>query len=431
MNTRRLFGFVCALVILAGLLAACQPIEPQGGQGMLLKSDKARNVEIAFEQADVDALVGGNNAFAFDLYQQLRSQDGNMIYSPFSISLAMAMVYGGARGGTAEQMASTLHFPFTDQKLHSGYNWLDLELEKRALGSEGKKNSGFELSIANSIWGQQGYDFQQTFLDLLAENYGAGLRSTDFVNESEASRKAINEWVSDETKDKIQDLLPEGSVNPNTRLVLANAIYFFAPWLDEFDKNNTSAREFTLIDGNKVNVDMMYAKHRYGYLFGPGYQAVEIPYRGDQVAFLAIMPDEGNFANFEEDLSADKMKEIRAQIQYGDVKLTMPKFKFESKFGLNDTLRALGISDAFDDGAADFSGIDGRKDLVITDVVHKAYIDVNEKGTEAAAATGIVVGVTSMREENVITLDHPFIFAIFDKVTGSILFLGRVTNPAQ
>lgn len=412
-------------------MAACQPGSNLEGSGMLLKSDKPRNQAVEINSEAGKNLVTSNNQFAMDLYQKIKEQDGNLIYSPFSISMALAMVYGGARGTTAEQMAAVMHIPQNDAQIHAAFNWLDQTLESRAAGPEGKKNSGFELSIANSIWGQKGFAFQADFLDLLAENYGAGLRAADFAADPNGSRRVINDWVSDETRKKIQDLLPEGSVTTDTRLVLANAIYFNAPWKDEFKTTDTQDLPFHLLDGSQVDVPMMHAKKNYGYTYGNGYSAVALPYRGDQVAMLIILPDEGNYAAFEDGLSAEVLSNIIGEMSYDEVNLTLPKFTFDTSLSMNDTLISLGMIDAFDAQAADFSGIDGERDLVITDVVHKAFIDVNEKGTEAAAATGIVVGVTAFKEENIVTVDRPFLFAIYDKVTGSILFFGRVTDPSK
>ncbi len=431
MNIRRLYLYCSLLIIAAILLAACQPVPNGNGSGMLLKSDKPRNEAVEIDSEASRELVAGNHQFAIDIYQKIKEQDGNIVFSPFSISMALAMVYGGARGTTAEQIAAVMHLPQNEAEIHAAFNWLDQTLENRAAGPEGKKNSGFELSIANSIWGQKGFAFQQEYLDLLAVNYGAGLRAADFVSDPNGSRRAINDWVSDETRKKIQDLLPEGSVTGDTRLVLANAIYFNAPWKDEFKKADTQELPFNLLNGSQVVVPMMHAKKNYGYTYGDGYRAVALPYRGDQVAMLIILPDEGNFGSFEEELSAELLSNIIGEMSYDEVNLTLPKFTFETKLSLVDTLVSLGMVDAFDSQNADFSGIDGQRDLVITDAVHKAFIDVNEEGTEAAAATGIVVGLTSFKEENIILVDRPFLYAIFDKVTDSILFFGRVTDPSE
>lgn len=431
MNIRRIYFYSSILLITATLMAACQPGPIGGGSGMLLKSDKPRNQTVEINSEAANNLVTSNNQFAIDLYQKIREQEGNIIYSPFSISMALAMVYGGARGTTAEQMAEVMHIPQNDAQIHASFNWLDQTLESRAAGPEGKKNSGFELSIANSIWGQKGFAFRDEYLDLLAENYGAGLRATDFAADPNGSRQAINDWVSDETRKKIQDLLPEGSVTGDTRLVLANAIYFNAPWKDEFKKADTQDLPFYLLDGSQVVVPMMYAKKNFGYAYGNGYSAITLPYRGDQVAMLIVLPDEGNFRAFEEGLSAEVVSTIIGEMSYDEVMLTLPKFTFDTKLNLKDTLVSIGMVDAFDAQTADFSGIDGERDLVITDAVHKAFIDVNEEGTEAAAATGIIVGLTSFRPENMMLVDRPFLFAIYDKGTGSILFFGRITDPSK
>lgn len=426
MNTRRTIFVLSLCLMITILLAACQP-NPSGTGVLQSKIQRGNPVT---SQEDQTAVVDGTNQFATDLYQVINDRDGNLLFSPLSISMALSMTYGGARGATAEQMASILHLP-QDRDTHAIMNWLDQELESRANGPEGKRNSGFELSIANSIWGQIDFPFLSEYIDLLAANYGAGMRVTDFVNQPEPSRLAINRWVSNETHKKIPELFSKGMISSDTRMVLANAVYFNAPWKNEFKKSETQTLPFTLLDGSQVNTEMMHAKRDFGYNEGQGFRAVSLPYRGDEVAMMIILPDEGTFQSFDQGLNAEQISMIVDGMSQIEVNLTLPRFQFDTELDLGDSLPSLGMVDAFDSHLADFSGMDGARDLFISDAIHKAYIDVNEEGTEAAAATGIVIKLTSLPIENVVLVDRPFIFAIYDKVTGSILFLGRVVNPVD
>jgi serpin B len=243
--------------------------------------------------ADREHLVGGNSMFAFDLYQYFKDEAGeaNLFYSPFSISVALAMTYSGARGGTEQQMADTLHFTLPQAQLHPAFNWLDLALASRGEGAKGKDDQGFRLNIVNAIWGQSGYKFLDTFLDALAVNYGAGLRLLDFASDSEASRLTINDWVSDQTEGRIEDLIPQGLINPVTRLVLTNAIYFNAAWAEPFKESQTKDGAFHLLDGVQVTVPMMWHSASYGYAKGGDYQAVELPYDGHELSMVILLPE--------------------------------------------------------------------------------------------------------------------------------------------
>jgi serpin B len=385
---------------------------------------------------DLVELVAGNQAFAFDFYQAVREEEGNLFYSPHSLLLALAMTYAGARGETAEQFAETLNFRLPQERLHPAFNALDLELAARGEQDEPgeDENRRFQLNIANSVWGQQGYPFLPEYLDLLAVNYGSGLRLVDYAADPEAARLAINDWVSEQTEARIQDLIPPGAIDVLTRLVLANAIYFNAAWLYPFEENLTQDMPFNLLDGSQVNTPMMTYSipERLNYGQGAGYQAVELPYLGDEVAMLVLAPDEGTFSEFEASLDAAKLEAILAGLEPKTVALFLPKFEFETQFSLAETLAAMGMPVAFDPNLADFSGMDGSRELYITDVIHKAFVAVDEEGTEAAAATGVVVGVTSLPMEDVrLVVDRPFIFAIRDVPTGELLFVGRVLNPGE
>jgi len=397
----------------------------------LIESDKERIKSPDVSPADVATLVDGNTAFSFDLFQELKSEDGNMFCSPYSISLALAMTYAGARGETEQQMADTLHYDLSQHNLHPAFNYLDMELAKRGKGARGKDDEGFRLNIVNAIWGQKDFTFLPEFLDTLAENYGAGLRLLDFINETEKSRITINDLVSDETEGRIQDLIPQGQLDAATRLVLTNAIYFNAAWQYRFEKSMTSDSVFHLLNGQDINVPMMRQTESFGYTTGDGYQAVELQYDGGELSMVILLPDPGEYDSFEDQLNVENTNEIINRLQYTQVALAMPKFEFESEFKMKDTLSRMGMPVAFSP-SADFSGMTGGKELYIDQVIHKAFVSVDEAGTEAAAATAVDMKLTSMPAEPVnVTIDHPFIFLIRDIETGTILFVGRVMNPIE
>lgn len=422
---------VAAAALATVLLVTLLPDGVQPAVAEAIGSDKQRITAPAANQAEQALLIDGNSAFALDLYRHLRAEEGNLFYSPHSISLALAMTYAGARGETAEQMVRTLHFLLEQEDLHPAFNWLDGELAARGEGAKGKEGEGFRLSIVNAIWGQKDYDFLESFLDVLAENYGAGLRILDFVHEAEESRLAINRWVSDQTEERIRDLIPRGAVDELTRLVLTNAIYFDAAWQHPFQKRDTSDGLFYRLDGRQLRVPMMRQTESFGYAEGNGYQALELLYDGRELSMVVLLPDSGRFREFEDDLDAQSVAAVIGALRATRVALTMPRFEFDSEFGLKQTLRAMGMPVPFSD-FADFSGMTGGRDLFISDVVHKAFVAVDEKGTEAAAATGVIMAPTSMAPPpNVeVTIDRPFIFLIRDIETGAILFLGRVLDPS-
>jgi serpin B len=399
----------------------------QAAGGELLKSDKERITSPDVNPSEQALLVEGNSDFAFDLYQALREQEGNLFYSPHSISVALAMTYAGARGETAQQMADTLHFLLGQDKLHPAFNWLDIELASRGEGAQGKDDEGFRLNIVNAIWGQKDYEFLPAFLDILAENYGAGLRILDFVNETEKSRITINDWVSDQTEQRIEDLIPQGEITVHTCLVLTNAIYFNAAWEYPFNEDITADGPFYLLDGGQVSVPMMEQMEAFGYAEGEGYEAVELPYDGEELSMVILLPEAGNFEAFEEGLQAQQVCDIINGLQPAGVTLTMPKFEFDSEFSLKDTLAGMGMPAAF--YWADFSGMTGTRDLYISAVLHKAFVSVDEAGTEAAAATAVILEEEAPEPRVEVTIDRPFIFLIRDIETGAILFVGRVLNP--
>ena len=418
------------ILVMAVLVSVVGCSDEVGTAVGLAMSDKERLTSPDVASSDITEQVEGNSAFAFDLYQYLRDEDGNLFYSPFSISLAMAMTYAGARGETEEQMAETLQFLLSQEKLHPAFNALDLLLASRGESAEGKDDKGFRLNIVNAIWGQKDYEFLAEFLDVLAENYGAGLRLLDFINAPEESRITINDWVSEQTEGRIKDLIPQGAIDALTRLVLTNAIYFNAAWLNPFEENLTDDAAFHLLGGGEVTVPMMRQTESFGYAEGEGYQAVELLYDGGELSMVILLPEMGRFEAFEDSLDSDYVDSILSGVDYGQVALTMPKFEFESEFGLVDTLDNMGMPAAFS-AQADFSGMNGTRDLAITDILHKAFVSVDEAGTEAAAATAVIIGENAMPGEPVeVTVDRPFVFLIRDIKTDSILFVGRVMNPS-
>jgi serpin B len=416
------------LIALAILLSACGPAPAAN----VAQSSQKRETNPSAPESDVRSVVNGNNTFALDLYRKLASQNGNLIFSPYSISLALAMTYAGARGDTESQMASALHFTLGQNSTHPAFNALDLALAQRGQSAD-KDQEPMQLNIANAVWAEQTYPFQQDFLDTIALNYGAGVRLADFVNQYEPTRKEINRWVEDQTKNKIKDLLADGTLNSDTRMVLVNAIYFKADWLTAFDANKTYDAPFHLLDGSEAQVKMMSnGLYNIPYMSGDGYQAIELPYAGGTAAMDILVPDEGKFSEFDAMLDAGKLNEILNAMQPASVQLGLPKFQFKSQFSLPDQLSALGMTDAFDPNLADFSGMTGNRDLFVSDVIHKAFVAVDEKGTEAAAATAVIMELAmAPMFENVLIIDRPFIFVIRDTLSGQILFIGRVVNPAQ
>lgn len=427
---KKIVIIVLALVLLLPVIASIQLAQPAAGE--VLKSDKERITSPDVSPSEQALLVEGNSIFAFKLYQELKEKGGNLFYSPYSISLALAMTYAGASGETAQQMADTLQFMLEQERLHPAFNWLDAELASRGEGAAGKDGEGFRLNIVNAIWGQKDYEFLPAFLDVLAENYGAGLRILDFITETEKSRVAINDWVSDQTEGRIKDLIPQGAIDALTRLVLTNAIYFNAAWEYPFDEKMTADGPLYLLDGGQVTVPMMKQTESFGYTEGEGYQAIELRYDGDELSMVILLPEAGKFEAFEEILNAQQVDAIINDLQNTQITLTMPRFEFESEFSLKDTLAEMGMPIAFSPGEADFSGMTGNRELLISDVVHKAFVAMDEAGTEAAAATAVIMPTSAAPEPTVeVTIDRPFIFLIRDIETGAILFVGRVLNPVH
>jgi serpin B len=390
-----------------------------------VRSDLDRDLQPNVTASELDALVAGNTEFATDLYKQVRDKPGNLFMSPHSISTALAMTWAGASTNTAAQMADTLHFGLPAVQQHAAFNKLDLELASRAANAQGD-TIPFRLTTANAIFGQEGKTFMVPFLDTLARNYGAGMRVLDFEGDPDGSRVTINDWVEDKTNDRIKDLLPEGSVTDATKLVLTNAIYFSAAWAEPFEASATADGPFWIGGDSQVVVPFLHGNHEQGYAAGDGWKAAELPYDGGQLSMVVIVPD--NLAAFEAALSPQLLDTIMDAMHAYALDLKLPKFRFDAPLGLKDVLVALGMTDAFNE-AADFSGIDGTRNLLIQDVLHKGFVSIDEKGTEAAAATAVLVGDTAAPEPATLVVDRPFLFLIRDKPTGAILFVGRVVDP--
>jgi serpin B len=383
---------------------------------------------------DVRAVVGGGNAFAVELYAQLaRKAKGNLFFSPSSIHTALAMTYAGARGRTADQMAGTLHYPREGKRLHSAFGSLLETLNNPR--TDHRKKPVYELVVSNALWAQKGYPFREEFVALVQASYGAGLTELDY-RRPEPARVQINDWVADQTKQKILNLIPRGVITPRTRLVLTNAIYFKSNWADTFSERATRDEAFKLSAGRGVQTPMMRRQGRYGYLETPAFQALELPYRFGELSMVVLLPRETDgLPALEKRLTAKSLTKWLADLRRETVRVTLPKFKFTSQFRLPAVLRAMGMVEAFDAGRANFSGMTTMEKLFISDVIHKAFVAVDEKGTEAAAATAVIMALKAAMprpvQPKVFRADHPFVFLIRHRATGSVLFLGRVADPKK
>jgi serpin B len=378
------------------------------------------------QQPERIVVTKGNTQFALDLYGKLRTRDGNLFFSPFSISTALAMTYGGARGETAAEMANALHFGPDPDRLHAGFAALLADLNRG-----NPKKRGYQLSTANALWVQKNFGLLPDFLNLTRNSYHAGLNEVDFERATEEARKTINTWVEDKTQHRIKDLLQPGILSADTRLVLTNAIYFKGLWDSQFKKKVTQDEPFKTAAGNSVKVPMMHQKAKFRYMKGDDFQALELPYQGKELALVVFLPDKvGGLPEFEKKLTESQLKQWLSRLGTDEVQVALPRFKMTAEFNLNDTLRALGMRQAFVPGGADFTGISGSgRNLFVQAVVHKAFVDVNEEGTEAAAATGVAIALTSLPQIKVFRADHPFVFLIRDNRSGGILFMGRMTAP--
>ena len=409
--------------------APTKPVETPQEPAPEISEYSGKDAYITNPQVDAQAVLAAataNNAFALALYRQLAGNEGDLFYSPYSIYTALMMAYAGAAGETAAQMEQALAIELPGSDVHAALNALNLTLLNN---SQFDGKPVFSFNVANQLWGQKDFAFNEQFLNTLSANYNADLKTVDF-NDSENARALINLWVAAQTNDKIKDLIPAGVLDALTRLVLTNAVYFKAAWMNQFDPSKTALGSFTLADGSQVDVPMMHAQRSMQAFVNEGLEVVELPYEGGMYSMVLVMPAQGSLADFEASLDADRLNEILGLLSTASVTLSMPKFKLESSFGLSDAMKTLGMTDAFTPGIADFSGMEDTRSLYISDLLHKAYVDVNEEGTEAAAATAVVVGMTSMPAESyTISFDHPFLFLIRDIQTNTILFMGRLADP--
>lgn len=406
-------------------------LSPPPEAAMLVASDVERS-DTEAPAGDVAAVAGEDPAFGAALLAALGAgSDANLAVSPLSIRLALAMTYAGAEGETATQMAEVLGYDLPGDRLHAALNALDRAIEDRTatFPGEGGEERSIEVSIANALWGQAGFPIRQDFLDTLALNYGAGLRVVDFATAAEAARQSINDWVAAETNDRIPELIPQGVLDAQTLLVLTNTVYLLADWALPFDSQATADGSFARLDGSTVTVPLMHQLTSTDYAAGDGWQAVDLPYVGGEVSMLVVVPEEGRYEEVAA-RAAVLFGEARAALASADVQLALPRFEFRTQASLPETLRSLGMVDAFVPGAADFTGISAEGALFISDVIHEVFVSVNEAGTEAAAATAVVVGRGAPPVPVELSVDRPFLFWLYDRATGSVLFMGRVLDPA-
>ncbi len=391
-------------------------------------------------QEEIQNLVNTNNQFAFELYHELdKSENSNIFYSPYSIYAALAMTYEGAKEQTADEIKSVFHFPKEDilrPNFAAIYNKIN------------SKNKAYELRTANALWVQKDFPLLENYTQIVEKYYGAKTSNLDFIKENEKSRQEINSFIEKETNNKIKSLIPKGSLSSNTKLVLTNAIYFKGTWEWEFDKSDTREEDFKISPYNTIKTSMMYMKPEkalFNYADLEKLQILEIPYKGEKISMLILLPRQGedydlesgekilsNYTLKDIELSSSKLNEYKSEMK--ETKLDaiyLPKFEFDTKYFMVDILESLGMPSAFDSNVADFSGMTGRKDLFIGSVIHQAYIKVDEQGSEAAAATVVKMTDSAITPRNIFRADHPFIFIIQERETGNILFLARVNNPNE
>ncbi|MBI5032889.1 MAG: serpin family protein [Chloroflexi bacterium] len=384
----------------------------------------ARRIQKA-DHSDENKTVSENTEFALELYQKLRTSTGNLFFSPYSISMALAMTYAGARGNTETQMAQALHFPLDQEQLYSSFAALRARLDQVELTNH------VQLRIVNSLFPGKRYTFLDEFLVLTKQFYGAVITPLDYGN-PEAARQAINAWVEEKTEGKIKDLISPGILNPLTQLVLVNAIYFKGNWANPFYENITSDAPFWVTADSQVNARMMSQKDEFQYAEYTSLQILELPYAGNGLSMIVLLPKEiDGLEKLEESLTPEILDRWINNLRKREIIVYLPKFAITFPFRLDDTLQAMGMIDAFDMDKADFSGMDGSQELYIGAVLHKAFVAVDEKCTEAAAATAVVMQLRAMTLPPTFRADHPFVFFIRENSTGSILFLGRMVQPSQ
>lgn len=448
MHRRRLLAVSGAL--LAGAVAGCTESDPgdspdgDGGgngdgstpDGPVDTVDQAPATPLAaLDDEGLEELVAETNGFAIDLHRRLLADRGeeNVFSSPLSASIALAMTYAGARGETRRQMRAALRYTVED--LHGTMGELQRRLDERGADHGDEDETPFQLSVANSVWGQDGYGFDENYRTILAEEYGTELIEANFSGDAAGERERINDWVADETDGTIEELLPPGSLDRLTRLVLVNAIYFLANWEQPFPEDRTDHGPFTALDGTDHVVPLMALEHTLPYVERDGLQAVELPYVGGDAAMLVVLPPDGEFEAYERDLDGERLAELIDGLEPREGTVKLPRFEFDTGVELSEPLAELGMTDAFDPEVADFTGIaehdEEAEGLYLDEAYHEAAVAVDEDGTEAAAATGAVIGDESAPVDPFeFVADRPFLFAIRDRPTGTVLFLGRAVDPS-
>jgi serpin B len=383
---------------------------------------------------DLPALVSGNTEFALDIFGRLSGEapSDNLFFSPFSISAALGMTAAGADGETETQMADVLDLTLPESRVHPAFSFLLAQLSPDTRASLcAEDQEPLTLEIANALWVEETFPLLADYVRLVEEEYGAEARNVDFVGDPDAQRIVINDWVSGRTRGRILDLLAPGVISGMTRVVLTNAIYFKGAWQEQFQECATRDEGFTRMDGTVIEVPMMHQTESFAFARGHRCSAISLPYSDGLSSMLILLPD-GDIGVFGESLDLETLDSIRGSLTRTRIALTMPSFEFSSSFNLNEKLQAMGMTDAFDASLADFSGFTGARDLFLSAVIHKAFVKVDETGTEAAAATAVVMAMTAMPSSDPLelVLDRPFLFMVLDDLTGSILFMGRVADPS-
>lgn len=392
------------------------------------------------QSGDISVLVKSSNDFAFELYGKLSSMKGNLFFSPYSVSTALAMVYAGAKGQTEKEMADVLKVPVINEYGCSGQLTALWPQERyhasfgaiiKNLNEQGQKGS-YELAVANALWGQKGYGFLNEFVWLIEKNYQGGLNQLDFINQAEQARQTINQWVELQTREKIKDLIKQGVLDADTRLVLTNAIYFKGKWENQFKKEKTASEQFYLPDDSTKTVSMMKQTEQVKYLQAENFEAVELAYKEQDLSMVIFLPAKGaSLDDFERNFSEKQFSQWQNLFTAREVEVHLPRFTLTWEQELGKVLKSMGMANSFTSDA-DFSGMTGHKELFISEIVHKAFVQVNEEGTEAAAATGVVMRLTSVQPKPIVfRADRPFIFIIKDNLSGSVLFIGRIVEPQE
>ena len=410
-----IFPIALTFILLQGLLTSCS-------------SGKRATEETAIENEENIPIEMRNNQFAFDLFKAINlSHDENLVISPFSISAALAMTYAGADGTTAEEMAKTLHFYSGQERFHKDFSaWMNAIIERGEVKDK--------LEVANSLWPQEDYPFRNDFINLIKEFYDSALFKVNYRGDREQIKQRINTWVEDNTNQLIKNLIKPGVLTDDTRLVLVNAIYFLSDWKIAFDEKVTHSAPFYITPEKTVNVPLMYMEDDLQYADTENFQVLELEYEGGDFSMVVVLPAKGtNINNFIDDFDVETFIQTLGKMEKQKVEVYLPSFKVRSNFDLEKLLAEMGMPEAFSN-KADFGRMTDLQDLKIDKVIHEAFIDVNEEGTEAAASTAVVIirksAMVDPPEKTTFRADRPFVYAIKDNSTQSVLFMGKTLNPA-